>query len=173
MAVESIEITPFDPNHPLLSTDPSIRPFEVSSVGMFAVLLPTYNLYVAVHQKRLGWSIPAGRVEPSDADLLSAAQREFMEETSGGIDDSDITHMGIVTRRRENSELSRSLVFRARVSSYHFGITHELRKGIVSVAGDAEVTHLYFGQLGEGLPHPIYRPEINIPVVESFSKIKD
>jgi 8-oxo-dGTP pyrophosphatase MutT (NUDIX family) len=173
MTVESIEISKFDPHHPLLSPDPSMRPFEVKSVGVFAVLLPIYNSYVAVWQRDAGWSIPAGRVERSDTDPLSAAMRELVEETGGGIDKRDFTHMGIVTRRGEGSNVSRSLVFRARVSQYHFGITHELTSNLLRIGGDDESIAISFIKIGKYLPDPIYRPDINIPVIEAFSKIED
>lgn len=167
--VESIEIIRFDPTHPVLSPEPKSRPFTVKSVGVFAVLWPDFGHFVAVCQGQSGWSIPAGRMEKTDPDPVSVAIREFREETEGFLVPRDITHMGIVLRKTPEGQPVYSLVFRAKINKFNFGINHEIRSGQIIGIGDQEVTFMAFTK---ALPPPIYRPEINIPVIRAFSQIK-
>lgn len=133
-----------------------------------------FGFYVAVCQGQRGWSIPAGRVEATDQDPLQAALKEFGEETNGYLDKRELTHMGIITRRAREGDLARSLVFRAKVDLYHFGIDHEIEPDrIVQIGGDEEATFITFRAIDRMLPAPIYRPDINIPVVRAFSQIED
>ncbi len=152
--LESSEISPFDPHHPALSS-------RITSVGVFAVVANN-NCYVSVCQVPGGWSIPAGRVKDTDQGPLEAAMREFGEETDGGgFDSKDVTHMGIVGRR---------LVFRVEIDLYNLGIDHHMVAGsTLRIGGDEEVRLLMFRPMGEMLLPPIYRPEINTPVVKAFS----
>jgi 8-oxo-dGTP pyrophosphatase MutT (NUDIX family) len=169
--ISSIEIGSYNPSHPILSPDK--KPL-ISSVGVFAVIGRDSNFYVAVCQGQNGWSIPAGRVEASDQDLLSAAIREFREETEGSLSEKEITHLGVVTRSDQSGMISRSLVFRAKVDLYHFGIDHSMNANrIIRIGGDKEVSFIMFRQIDEMLPAPVYRPEINLPVVKAFRQIKD
>lgn len=170
-SVESIEISKFDPSHPALSPDPERRPFVIKSVGVFAVVGTRYPVYVVCRGEE-GWSIPAGRVEPTDQDPLCAALREFTEETSGSIDQREVTHMGIVSRISQGGDLSRSLVFRAKLDLYNFGIDHGMDTyPVLIVTGDKEVKYIMFRPIDQMLPAPTYRPDINIPVVRAFSQI--
>lgn len=171
-SIESIEIVKFDPRHPLLSPDLNKRPVAVKSVGVFAVLEPDYGFFVAVYQGQNGWSIPAGRVKDTDTSPVEAALREFTEETNGGFDIRDITHMGIILRKSRLKPAA-SLVFRAIISPYNLGITHYIDEGqIAGVHGDNEVNFLTFIRVGGGLSAPVYRPDINVEVVRAFSQIK-
>ncbi len=171
--VESIEISKFDPSHPLLSPESDQRPFPITSVGVFAVLGTRSNLYLAVSQGQLGWSIPAGRVESTDRDPLFAAIREFAEETEGGVEERDFTHMGIVTRRSpDTGTFSRSLILRAEIDLYNVGITHYMDANqIIAIGGDQEVGFIMLRPIEQMLPTPIYRPDLNVPVVRAFSQI--
>ena len=82
--------------------------------------------------------------------------------------------MGVVSRRTDHGELAQSLVFRARVDLYNFGITHSMDANrIIEVGGDDETDFIMFMARKQMLFPPIYRPEINIPIVEAFSQIKD
>lgn len=80
------------------------------------------------------WAFPGGRIEPTDKDLLSAAQRELREETSiTGLDLEFVTTVG--NRDRDPRGFSITNVFSARVNP---------NDNIVVKAGDDAVDYDWF-----------------------------